>query len=187
MIRLPQRSVTRFFIPLIDVLTLLFCIFLVMPLAQSPDEDKAEAERLANEERLRQLQAELARRSRAGSDVPEQLREEIERLKREKTKALQDRLAVRVFEIDGRTGKLSYRDPQRVEVPNQAAAHELIKRDRSALGLGSRELYYLILYPRDPDSSYPTGGQREQYDRWFEGVALGYDIPGAEPEGGNRS
>jgi len=32
MIRLPQRSVTRFFIPLIDVLTLLFCIFLLIPL-----------------------------------------------------------------------------------------------------------------------------------------------------------
>ena len=31
MIQPPHRSVTRFFIPLIDVLTLLFCIFLLMP------------------------------------------------------------------------------------------------------------------------------------------------------------
>ena len=41
MIRLPQRSVTRFFIPLIDVLTLLFCIFLVLPLAKSPEDQPA--------------------------------------------------------------------------------------------------------------------------------------------------
>ena len=32
MIRLPRRSVTRFFIPMIDVLTLLFCMFLLMPI-----------------------------------------------------------------------------------------------------------------------------------------------------------
>ena len=30
MIQLPRRSVTRFFIPLVDVLTLLFCVFLIM-------------------------------------------------------------------------------------------------------------------------------------------------------------
>ena len=30
-IHMPHRSVTRFFIPLIDVLILLFCIFLLMP------------------------------------------------------------------------------------------------------------------------------------------------------------
>ena len=32
MIRPPRRSVTRFFIPMIDVLTLLFCMFLLMPI-----------------------------------------------------------------------------------------------------------------------------------------------------------
>src|SRR6202011_3261808 len=36
MIELPRRSVTRFFIPLIDVMTLLFCIFLLMPIVE-PD------------------------------------------------------------------------------------------------------------------------------------------------------
>ena len=38
-----------------------------------------------------------------------------------------------------------------------------------------RELYYLILYPRDPNSGYPTREQRQKYERWFEGVALGYN------------
>ena len=31
MIQMPRRSVTRFFIPLIDVMILLFCIFLLLP------------------------------------------------------------------------------------------------------------------------------------------------------------
>ena len=33
MIVMPRRSVTRFFIPLIDVLLLLFVVFLLMPIA----------------------------------------------------------------------------------------------------------------------------------------------------------
>ena len=36
MITPPRRSVTRFFIPLIDVLILLFCIFLLMPFVSAP-------------------------------------------------------------------------------------------------------------------------------------------------------
>ena len=32
MIEMPSRSITRFFIPMIDVLTLLFCIYLLMPM-----------------------------------------------------------------------------------------------------------------------------------------------------------
>ncbi len=41
MIRPPRRSVTRFFIPMIDVLTLLFCIFLLMPFVKSAGEGEA--------------------------------------------------------------------------------------------------------------------------------------------------
>lgn len=169
MIQLPQRSVTRFFIPLIDVLTLLFCIFLVMPLAK-PEEPKtgdssADAALpvgpLQDVEQLRQMER--------------QLREEIDKLRQEKSTTLQQRLQVRVLEIDGESGKLYYRDPERIPIPNEAAAHALIENDRRKLG--QKELYYLILYPRIRGSAYPTVGQREQYDRWFAGVALGYDIP----------
>ena len=39
MISPPRRSVTRFFIPLIDVLILLFCIFLLMPFVSTPAPD----------------------------------------------------------------------------------------------------------------------------------------------------
>jgi hypothetical protein len=174
MIELPRRSVTRFFIPLIDVLTLLFCIFLVLPLAKDPADTSADVAAL--EERLRQREEEVERLRQSGRDMPKELRDEIEKLRQEKGKALQKRLAVRVLEIDPETGKLYYRDPERIPIPDEAAAHALVESDRRKLG--QRELYYLILYPRNPGSTYPTRGQRERYDRWFEGVALGYDIPG---------
>lgn len=180
MIELPRRSVTRFFIPLIDVLTLLFCIFLVLPLAKEPDDHSEEVAAL--EERLRERENEVERLRQAGRELPNELRDEIEKLRQEKGKALQKRLAVRVLEIDTDTGNLYYRDPERIQIPDEAAAHALIESDRRKLG--QRELYYLILYPRNPASTYPTRGQRERYDRWFQGVALGYDIPGASGGGG---
>jgi hypothetical protein len=107
--------------------------------------------------------------------MPRELQDEIEKLRQEKGKALQKRLSVRVLEIDGDSGKLYYRDPQRVLIGDEAAAHALIDSDRRKVG--QKELYYLILYPRNLGSGYPTVGQKEHYDRWFSGVALGYDIP----------
>jgi hypothetical protein len=181
MIQMPRRSVTRFFIPLIDVLTLLFCIFLVLPLAEAPGEQTSEDLRRLEQERQR-LQQQLEEARRSGAE-PRELQEQIERLRQQQAKALQERLTVRVLEIDARTGKLYYLDPERVEVRDQADAHALIDRDRRERGLGNRELYYLILYPRDRGSSYPTRGQQAQYDRWFQGVAHGYDVPGAGPQG----
>jgi hypothetical protein len=180
MIQLPRRSVTRFFIPLIDVLTLLFCIFLVLPLAKEPGDSSADMADL--EDRLRQKEEELERLRESGRDLPRELRDEIDKLRQERGKVLQKHLAVRVLEIDPQTGRLYYRDPERVEVRNEADAHALIENDRRKRG--QKELYYLILYPRSQGSTYPTRGQREQYDRWFEGVALGYDIlPGVSGGG----
>jgi hypothetical protein len=177
MIRLPQRSVTRFFIPLIDVLTLLFCMFLLLPVIQSPG-GEADTGRQAREDRLRELEQEVERLKAAGADLPREKQEQLAELRRQTGKALQERLAVRVLEIDPQTGRLFYRDPEHAEVASQADARALIDRDRRDRAAGRRELYYVILYPRDPASSYPTRGQREKYDRWLEGVALGYDIPG---------
>ena len=181
MIRLPRRSVTRFFIPLIDVLTLLFCIFLLLPLAKAPGEQTSADLRRLEQERAR-LQQQLDEARRRG-EAPRELQEKMEELRRQQAKALQERLAVRVLEIDARSGKLYYLDPERVEVRDEADAHALVDRDRRERGLGGRELYYLILYPRDRNSSYPTRGQQAQYDRWFRGVAHGYDVPGAGPQG----
>jgi hypothetical protein len=180
MIQLPRRSVTRFFIPLIDVLTLLFCIFLVLPLAKEPGDTSSDVAEL--EERLRQKEQEVERLRESGRDLPRELGEEVEKLRQLKGKALEKRLVVRALEIDGDTGKLYYRDPGRILIPDEAGAHALIDSDRRKWG--QKELYYLIQYPRNRASAYPTVGQREQYDRWFAGVALGYDVD--VTEGGSQ-
>lgn len=173
MIQMPRRSVTRFFIPLIDVLTLLFCIFLIMPMVKPatetagpgtggkraddppPDPDGA----LSEAERARRL---------------EQERQELERLRREKMEVLQQRLAIQVLEIDAATGKLYYHDPDRVEIASQAEARALIERQRREAG--GRELYFLLLFPRQV-TGFPEERQIRHYERWFEGVAHGFDNP----------
>jgi hypothetical protein len=186
MIELPRRSVTRFFIPLIDVLTLLFCIFLLMPMVK-PAEGSA-----TDLEKLRQLQAELERLRQQGQVLTPEKEAEMQRLQREreeKTKALEQRLLVRVLEIDPGTGKLYINDPERIEVRNQADARELIDRDsrtQAAQGPDRRDLYYLILYPRTRNSPYPLREQREQYDSWFADVAHGWDVPGASTARGGE-
>jgi hypothetical protein len=116
-----------------------------------------------------------------GEQAPAELREEIERLKREKIQTLKNRLSVRVLEIDSASGKLYYRDPDKKEIREAAEARTIIERDRLTQGVSKRELYYLVLYPRERTSGYPTREQRQRYDRWFDGVALGYDVPGLEP------
>ncbi len=181
MVELPRRSVTRFFIPMIDVLTLLFCIYLLMPIVgQSGDPTHAEKARQL-EQQVAQLKSELARQTMGGEAAAAKLRQEIEKLRKEKVQTLRNRLAVRVLEIDGKDGRLFYRDPDLIEIRNQADAHQLIERDRRAQGVSSRELYYLLLYPRSAISAYPTVEQVRNYERWFEEVALGYDVPGQAP------
>ncbi len=173
MIELPRRSVTRFFIPLIDVLLLLFCIFLLMPLVKGENESAADDADAARPERVRKLEEELERLRRQLHDTPQDVRAELEKLRQEKIQTLQEKLVIRVLEIDAANGKLSYRDPERVEIDTQAKAAEMIEQDRSRRGKG--EMYYLILYPRDPASPYPLREQRERYERWFADAAHGWD------------
>jgi hypothetical protein len=191
MIQMPRRSVTRFFIPLIDVLILLFCIFLMMPLVKEGSAGAGEspltagqAQQLRQEmDRLRGRLVELERTR----ESPRELLAEIERLKAENRRALADRLGVRTLQIDA-TGALSYLDENadRVEVREQADALALVDRDRQRVAARNRELYYLVLYPREPGSLHPTKAEREQIERWFKGVQLGWDIPGEGPGGGTR-
>jgi hypothetical protein len=185
MIQMPRRSVTRFFIPLIDVLTLLFCIYLLLPIVKTPGEaEGAEGTVLEGnltplnpQERaeLQRLRREVQALRRPGG-LTEMERQEIQRLRQEKIETLERRLAIRVLEIDADTGQLYYYDPERVPINTEAEARALIERHkREAPG---RELYYLFLFPRRL-TGFPQGRQVEQYKRWFEGVAYGFDNPRA--------
>lgn len=105
-------------------------------------------------------------------------REELERLRNEKIDVLQQRLFIRVLEIDADTGKLFYREPEGArEIASEADALDLIARHRREAG--SRELYYLFLFPRRL-TGYPEQRQLERYDRWFKSVAHGTDNPLSE-------
>jgi len=178
MIQLPRRSVTRFFIPLIDVLTLLFCIFLLMPFVKNIEKASAGD---TSADRLRRLQEELDRLRQEGTELPVDQRAELERLRKERKELLQDRLAVRVLEIDPANGGLYYLVPERKDIKSQEDAQALVEKDRDRQKESKRELFYLILYPRDPVNVFPHVVQRQEYDKWFSDVAHGYDIPGVAP------
>jgi hypothetical protein len=166
-IRPPHRSVTRFFVPLIDVLILLFCIFLLMPYVAPAEPDDAASGDVK------------APRSGASDDVLN-LRRDLDQSQRERD-ALRNRLdtvlkqlTVRVLEIDKDTGRLYYHAPARTEIASEADALQLIARDRrSAAG---RELYFLFLLPREV-SGYPLQRQMDAYRRWFRDVPYGFDNP----------
>lgn len=175
MIRPPRRAVTRFLIPLLDVLILLFCVFLLMPFVSQPgkplDPDavdpasaaELQAKLVATELRLAQAEAELARLKSAAADPGE-------------------RLAVKPLEIDGATGKLFAFDPDtpdnRQEVRDQADAQRLIDRHRRAAR--GKDVFFLILYPRQK-SGFPEKPQVELYRKFFAGVPHGFDNPWGEP------
>jgi hypothetical protein len=169
----PRRSVTRFFIPLIDVLTLLFCIFLLMPYVKPADGDPGDAARTGAEPPPETTPTDAA-----------ELRRELERLRADRDRLLRDsdqvlkRLAIRVLEIDRDTGRLYHYAPERVEVANQADAQRLIDDERRRAG--GRELYFLILFPREP-SGYPLQKQVQSYEKWFAEVPHGFDSPGGRP------
>jgi len=165
MIQLPQRSVFRFFIPMIDVLTLLFCIYLLLPIVKAPEEDpqteKLLKERDKLEAELKRLEGQLSK----GAKLP----------------PLTERLVVRVLEIDPTDGSLFYRNPDRVPITSEADARKLIANERARLGASSKELVFLILYPRDRRRTlFPTFAQEARYAEWFRDVAVKYDRPGGE-------
>lgn len=173
MIVTPKRAVTRFFIPLIDVLILLFCIFLLMPFVEKGAIGGArltagEAQQLKDQ--IAELQK-MNLRLEAGRESPQELLERIADLEAQLKKGAAERLVVRTFQIDAKTGALSYleRTPDgrvRVEMKNEREAGALIDRDLSELVGENKELVYLILYPRER-SLFPSREQKEMYRRWF--------------------
>jgi hypothetical protein len=174
MIQIPRRSVTRFFIPLIDVLTLLFCIFLLMPLVKATGEGE-EASGMGGTETAKAPEPPRTVEVRPDAEEVRRQRQELERLRTEKIDTLQQRLFVRVLEIDADTGKLYYQEPdQRLEIASQEDAVRLIAQHRREAG--PRELYYLFLFPRKI-TGYPEQKQLRSYEGWFKSVAHGIDNP----------
>ena len=168
----PRRSVTRFFIPLIDVLILLFAIFLLMPFVSGPSSAEPSPEIKAEPEKP--LPTEV-------KTLQEMLKEErmrVERLEKERQAKLTDRLVVRVLETDPNSGVLFHYDPDRQEIRSQADAERYIFREKNRALKGGipKDLFFLILLPRRP-TGFPTGAQRDEINNWFRDVPHGFDVP----------
>jgi hypothetical protein len=194
MIQFPRRSVTRFFIPLVDVMILLFSMFMLMPNLEKArkndvgggdkESDALLTERDKLERDLKRL-ADQVREMTAVKNAPEdlpKLLEELQRLRKEQARGLAQRYAIRVLEIDPRNGELVYYDGQSRErkvIDSDKAATAMIRKDERAEARAeqARELYYLFLFPR-VNSGFPLGGQIRNYKTWFAGVPYGFDEPG---------
>jgi len=169
MIELPKRSVTRFFIPLIDVLILLFCMFLLLPFVSKPESsvDGSDATGAVSAAQLKQLEDQLKLRD-----------EEVRRLQEERAK-IAELTHIRVLEIDGDTGELSYTTqdgakPQRIRITGAAQALELIQLNKQRAD--GQQVYFLVLYPR-VRSRYPTESQVRSYEAWLRTVPHQFDNP----------
>jgi hypothetical protein len=171
-IRLPRRSVTRFFIPLIDVLILLFAIFLLMPYVSDPlpqePEEKSKAGANPAESALPDDVRELQR-------LLQEERRRVARMEEERKRRLSEGLHVCVLQIDPQDGTLYYHDSERQDIRTESDALRLIARQKAlASTQGAKDLYFLILWPRVP-SAFPTQAQEAQYRQWFRDVPMGFD------------
>lgn len=171
MIRPPKRSVTRFFIPLIDVLILLFCIFLMLPFArQERAAGLANDEGLSEVAALKKLTAELDRERRR-----------LDQTRAATGKDLSGKIAPVLLRIDSKDGQL-YRDTVNGPVvidpektPGQV--RRMVDEDRKRLNVSEgmrREPYYIFL--PGAASPYPTVSQRLRYVRWFAEVDAAADV-----------
>lgn len=196
MIQLPRRSVTRFFIPLIDVLVLLFGIFLLMPMSGLilPTEeagaglagDAARGLSIVERDELVRLRRER-QQLRDLEDLLQQkqkLEQLLQQLRKEWPDALQQRFVMRTLQVAD-DGRLFYYDPRRekerlVEITRENVMDFLAAQQLAA---GGKDVYYLLMYPRPAAGlpAYPLRRQREEYDEWFRGVPHGYDIPFQTP------
>jgi hypothetical protein len=178
---MPRRSVTRYFIPLIDVMILMFCIFLLMPaFNESEPEDPSLARKKVDAKKYDEL-----------AQLVKKLQGEIQELKKPDKGRERPTLAIRTLEVDPKDGRLFHVIPgkggqlfEREYLKDSEAVQVLARRHRRELRQRypeddkRPELHYLIVTPR-VDSAYPNQGQLEQYKQWFLGVAnYSVDWPG---------
>ncbi|MDY3561349.1 hypothetical protein R5W23_002626 [Gemmata sp. JC673] len=165
MIAPPRRAVTRFFVPFIDVLILLFGIFLLMPFvsgtpAADVPEEKAAPPKESLPADVRELQRQLT-----------EARDRLLRMEKASQASVTDRLVVRVLHTDRKDGTLYYFDPDRQEIRTEADAQRLIAHQKTLASKsgGVKDVFFLILYPQNP-SGFPTKKQEDQIHHWFRDV-----------------
>ena len=178
MITLPRRSVTRFFIPMIDVLTLLFCIFLLMPIIRENEflgDDGASNIAVAGD-----LQREIeARQKRLQElhDAEQRAQIALAQLEKKPGEFVKKNFFYRTLYISPRDGTLSYFDPTNPGQPpkkiaSKADAQTLIDKHRAEAR--GKTLFYKFERLYDPtvkEPAFPRGNQMQKYLDWFRDVA----------------
>ncbi|MCI0701013.1 MAG: hypothetical protein L0241_08015 [Planctomycetia bacterium] len=170
MITPPRRAVTRFFIPLIDVLILLFCIFLLMPFVSGPPStEPIDAKPPDPKEKLPTDVGELQRQLI-------EARDRLARMEKANRASVSERLSVRILDIDENTGTLYYFDPDRIDIRTEAEALRLIadQRNIATKAGGVKELLFVFRYPRK-QTGFPTAPQVQEIERWFRDVPHMFD------------
>jgi hypothetical protein len=170
MIERPKRSVTRFFIPLIDVLILLFCIFLLMPIMNQP----GLAEPIAEKEEKQRTPLEIRQELASVRIDLDRARRELERLKKRESQS-RDNTNLFVIDVDPKDGRLFYyKNGRRVELPDEREALRIV--DALKADILGRDPLVVILLPRE-DVGFPSGAQVERYRRWFRDVPVRVNSP----------
>lgn len=175
MIERPKRAVTRFFIPLIDVMILLFCIFLLMPFMSQPGsadqgDKNAAAKQQSDLEDLKNLNAGL--------------RIDLERAKRD-VKQLQEervnpagRVSVRIMEIDPTNNMLfTYSGGKRKTIDGLRTAQDVIDEQQRIARLEGKEPLFLILLPTGEKGTSIGYDKLQEFKRWFAGVPFNFENP----------
>jgi hypothetical protein len=176
-IQLPERAVTRFFVPLIDVLILLFCIFLLLPFVSAP----ADGTTAAGPTDLDTLRSELRK---AKDDLAIEKRRTDELMK-ERADSPQ-RTAVWTIDIDGETGELSYAAPDGpigerfVITDNEKELREKNRIRPTDFILNSkkrnRAVKYVFVCPRKA-SRFPDKPTLDNIAAWFANESYFIDNP----------
>ncbi|HEX3150942.1 MAG TPA: hypothetical protein VHR66_22880 [Gemmataceae bacterium] len=163
MIERPKRSVTRFFVPLIDVMILLFCIFLLMPFVST--DSSAQPESKAKE---KVTEPELPRDVKELQSELERTRREIERLKAEQASPA-DHVSLKVVGFDRAANTMDgqfyyFNEDKRVYLESDKDAEDLITMHRRESG--KNEMLFLIVFPINKPLDRPD---QARIDRWFKG------------------
>lgn len=167
MIERPKRAVTRFFIPLIDVLILLFCIFLLLPFTNQPGSAKS----TDKAEEKKELTREELQRENAGLRLElSKAQEDVRQLQEERTNPAQ-KVAPFIVEIEPSQGHLVYYSGGKARrINDHLDAKEIIDQHKRRIGIGKDPLF-IIMMPRQ-FSIWPSAPQLAEYQSWFPNPQL---------------
>ncbi len=171
MIQMPQRSVTRFFIPLIDVLLLLFGVFLLMPIAQEERREgevknaKNEIEILTRQLNALRAQLELQKDSEGLFKKNQSLQQEIEDLKKNLEQFEKSPLGNKqLFIVEYQAGKglrQVYPESDKKFHSEESAIRKWIQTNRESFP--TLENYYVFEEPQNIGQGF-----RNKYRQWFK-------------------